>query len=89
MSCLYLVLNKFWRRGRLLLEKASCCRECAVADSPSAFALGRGKVCRDSVHLGKGLSGGKEPCQASHLPACRRDASCRAKLGLGLKSQFL
>ena len=71
MSCLYLVLNKFWRRGRLLLEKASCC----AVESPSVCTLGRGKVCTDNVDLGKGLSRGKEPCHASHLPT---DEMCHA-----------
>lgn len=77
MSCLYLVLNKFWRRGRLLLEKASCCCKCVAAESPSAVALGRGKVCADNVDLGKGLSRGEEPCHASHLPA---DEMCHTGL---------
>lgn len=69
MSCLYLVLNKFRRRGIILLEKASCCWECTAAESPSAFALGHGEVCTDNIGLGKGLNRGKEPCHIYYLPA--------------------
>lgn len=68
-SWLYLVLTKFWRRGRLLLEKASCCWELSVAESPSVLALACGKVCMDEVDMEKGVSRDKELWHSCHIPA--------------------
>lgn len=68
-SWLYLVLTKFWRRGRLLLEKSSCCWELSGAESPSVLALACGKVCMDEENMEKGLSRDKELWHSSHIPA--------------------